>query len=631
MKIVFSHIVIYLIFICVTNANFFIFNYFISKYKVTNKKIHVWNIIEGILNGGIIAIITVIIYYWFSTIKIPVIFATFAFIVIRNWKVFLGALILPLVTHWFIYNNFEYPYIFYIVSIVLIMMTIWILNAKTWTYIYSLLSLLLVLFVCISLTFLLSFFIWKYTLSITFVFQYIGPLIFLTIYLFVYLLLLSFWKSANSLSDITIYDYRSFYRITIGRQGFYTFVSNNKINNGIFLVFSLEKNLDNFVDDDREFILDQFILFFEKFNPIFFKISKDKYGIFFSIHDVPNIEISIKGNSLKERKKEDIYYEIEKTIKQLNKSIKRKIMFGSIFYGIQEYDFDMAFQQAQFSLKWSKIIGENIICTFNPYYYKKYIHDLMLIKKLNKEIMIGHISAEFLIGVSPNAKILNYYLSNPYLTSQISNISIEQIIAYSKKMNAENILIRYLAAESIKIFGKSNLNNKSKILFKYSSSLLSSQTFNIDIFINIIKFHNLKPTNIVLILKFISINKYLAKHYFKVNLSKLMELGVEIAISNIDINKSNILKKINSNYLIINNNFYIPELDNKKIEIIQSLAKKINCKIIATQISSKKILKHIMNYNIDILFGDYIEIPSPHPIELTIEEKRKLQRRINGN
>ena len=135
MKIVFLHILVYLIFVGLTSTIFLIFNFFTTRYKVSNKKMYVWNVIEGIVNGGVISIMAVVIYYWFNTINITLIFVTFAFIIIRNWKVFFASLILPLVTHWFIYNNFEYPYIYYILSVVIIMFVIWMWKSKTWTYI----------------------------------------------------------------------------------------------------------------------------------------------------------------------------------------------------------------------------------------------------------------------------------------------------------------------------------------------------------------------------------------------------------------------------------------------------------------------------------------------------------------
>ena len=630
MNIILSEILIYSIFLLLVSVNYYVFSIITSKFIITERAMFIPNVIEGLINGCIVVALELLALYWLRIDHFYIVLSLSIFIIIRTWPVFMGTILPPMILQWFFHDKFQYSEIFILAFVISIL---FLLSAVKKIFFHKMKIQLY--FIPINLCALMIAFILSRTIQIVQInfLNYLSPMLFLVFFFFIYYYLLSFWKSANSLIDVSIYDYDRFYRIKTSRDALGGHIQNNKISNGMFLLFSLQDDDNLLKEEEKELILKNAEKHFDKFNSIYFKISKNEYGIFFSMLKIPNLKRSINGNVLMRRRSLDALQEVERTILDFNKSVNKNYLFGSVIYGIQESDFNGAFDKARFALNSSKVTGKNTLSLFNPYYYNKYKLDLLLMKKLNKEVLVSHVSTKYQLCVTNKGDVANMYLAAPSIPQNLTNINIKQILSYSRQVGTGATLTRYLAAETIRNFGSSYMNKKTKIMLRYSVTFLSSDNFNVNVFTNIIKFHNVKPENVIIIIKLDSIKRFIQNSLLRKNLKLLRANKIHIAISHFDYisDEWKVVKRVHPDYILINNWFYGQKLNDSPLAKLIKFSRSINVNIIAHEIADKKELNNIIAHNIDILCGDYIQNGMSYPIKINRKDKLKIKRRIHGN
>ena len=630
MNIILAEILIYSIFLLLVSVNYYVFSIITSKFIITERAMFIPNVIEGLINGCIVVVLELLALYWLRIDHFYIVLSLSIFIIIRTWPVFMGTILPPMILQWFFHDKFQYSEIFILAFVISIL---FLLSAVKKIFFHKMKIQLY--FIPINLCALMIAFILSRTIQIVQInfLNYLSPMLFLVFFFFIYYYLLSFWKSANSLIDVSIYDYDRFYRIKTSRDALGGHIQNNKISNGMFLLFSLQDDDNLLKEEEKELIFKNAEKHFDKFNSIYFKISKNEYGIFFSMLKIPNLKRSINGNVLMRRRSLDALQEVERTILDFNKSVNKNYLFGSVIYGIQESDFNGAFDKARFALNSSKVTGKYTLSLFNPYYYNKYKLDLLLMKKLNKEVLVSHVSTKYQLCVTNKGDVANMYLAAPSIPQNLTNINIKQILSYSRQVGTGATLTRYLAAETIRNFGSSYMNKKTKIMLRYSVTFLSSDNFNVNVFTNIIKFHNVKPENVIIIIKLDSIKRFIQNSLLRKNLKLLRANKIHIAISHFDYisDEWKVVKRVHPDYILINNWFYGQKLNDSPLAKLIKFSRSINVNIIAHEIADKKELNNIIAHNIDILCGDYIQNGMSYPIKINRKDKLKIKRRIHGN
>ena len=587
------------------------------------------NAFEGTVDGIIVVVVQLLGERIFHLNNLYLILCLFSFIVVRNWTVFLFSIFIPLITYWIIYNKFIDTYLLILLSNIalLFLLEIWrkIVFKKYSMKIYLIPSSIIALVVGIMFSkFILNNHVWNLN-----IFNYIVPLLFAFIFFIIYNYLLSFWLSANSLIDVNLYDFDNFYRIKSSEKAMGLFLKNNRTENGVFLIFSFAEFPFYKSSFNKESILQKVEKEFQKYNALFFKISKEEYAVFFSISSIPNIASSIIGNSLNTRDKSDFLREVEKSIHNLNKDIDFEFQFGCSIYGVQVFGFNNALRKAKFAMNSSRITGKNILSLFNPIYYNKYKSDVMSIKELNKNMLIKNVYTTFQLSVNKKGVQQQVYYSKPHVSS-FDNLDTNEILQYSKTIGTYDILTRYLAAESIKNFDHSKQRNL-KILFKYSPSLIANENFNTFVFMNIIKSHNISTSNIIMYFDLREILKYSNSLLFQSNMNILRKNHIKIGVSNISINDNNnnkFLKALMPDYICIDKIYFESKKQSIELEKIINISKILKSKTIAFDISSKNELKNIIIHDINIIGGKYIQKSSLTPKILTLEENEIIKRKI---
>ena len=619
----------YFILFIILSINYLIFSLFNSKWHVRGYKMLIPNAFEGLVNGLIVVIIQLVARNIFHLNNLYLILCLFAFIVIRNWNVFLFAILVPLITYWIIYNKFINTYILILFLNIFLLLSFEIIK-RVMSKKYSM---KIFLIPCSVIVLIISIIMSKYLFGTSLwdlnIINYVVPLLFSFVFFIIYSFLISFWLSANSLIDVNLYDFNTFYRIKSSEKALGLFLKNNKIENGLFVVFSFQKYLINKNLFSKDAILRKVENGFAKFNPLYFKISKDEYGIFFSLYNVPDIKYSIEGNSSWSRNKSDFLKDIERSIKKFNKEVGFNFQFGCSIYGTQVFGFHEGYKKAKFALNSSKITSQNIVSLFNPNYYNKYKFDISSIKELNKNMQIKNIYTTFQISVNKKGIQQPLYYAKPNVSS-FDNLDTDEMIKYSKTLGTYDILTRYLAAESIKNFDRSLLMRNARILFKYSPSLISSENFNPYVFIKIINSHNIKTTNIIIYFELDEVVKYFGSFLFQNNMKILKDHYINIGVNNIKLTTKNkkILGILNPDYICIDKRYFRYKKEADDLKKIIKLSNKLGCKSVVFDISNKNELKNIIIHDIDILGGKYIHEGFIIPRILTKIEKENIERKI---
>ncbi|NQZ66130.1 MAG: hypothetical protein HRT99_02850, partial [Mycoplasmatales bacterium] len=200
---------------------------------------------------------------------------------------------------------------------------------------------------------------------------------------------IGFLVSANVLFESVNFVHSKYWRHALSKNAISKLIMKSKCKKAIFGLFEIDvydEKKEN-IDEIRKTILEKIENKFSN-DTVLFAYSDSIFGFFTPVKNKFNILNSVKGNFLKERKNNDILYEINKYITSLNMRyvtsnnsiVKTRINSGVSIYGIQSNSLNTLEENSLFALKNSLYSEENKISIFDKKEWRNKIHNSNKIK-----------------------------------------------------------------------------------------------------------------------------------------------------------------------------------------------------------------------------------------------------------
>ncbi len=358
-------------------------------------------------------------------------------------------------------------------------------------------------------------------LSLYFAFQFL-------IILFVEKIYLNF----SSLETFSTKDDISYYKMSLAQNKLRFFLSENKINMGILVLFDVKTNEKNQI----HFILNQIRKKTnKKFNhSFFFKVTANYYGAFYSIsEDELDLDLVLKNNKKKSRTDKDVFYKITSEIDKIVKDFEINIISSASIYGLHSYSISDLIEYCKF-LFTSIVVKSNLNSLV--------VYDFKRVKKrlteranvLSLPINVENVKINFLRGISENQI---YYPQINFKKENGERIGLEDLISDSNISSFDkNSILRYFSYQTLRSFN----NESASLIIFYSPEYLASSEFDYIDFFKKTKRHILANKLVVGLF----VDESFETKLFKQNIELLRKMGVRFALihtKNTSQSKHNIL------------------------------------------------------------------------------------------
>ncbi|KFB07818.1 hypothetical protein [Malacoplasma iowae] len=386
------------------------------------------------------------------------------------------------------------------------------------------------------------------------------------------------------------YDNDYFVNSHYSKIAFDEYIKTNKTDIGVFLTISFI-NIENLLTTEgkqavveAEKTLIRYVLYNFKDTCFYFKTFNNEYGLFFKVKDKNKIDLnkSIANNNKNNRTEDDFLYELEQVLKMFPNKIDFNNQFYDIqivgyasLYGIHSNDFyKLSSFNEDVKKYWAINNDINIVKLYRSNILKNNIDETNKLEKVKQEHDFNNISLSLIKSSLNNEK---YFIPKIFWLKE-SIFSFDKLHnKFSDNQEKLNLVIRYIAYHSLKLFNqylieedKKNIKTtNSKILIDYPVNELSKNVFSVIEIYTKIKKHNLEPHNVIF-------NFNLANSTIKDNSKELNEImslynkGFGISFFNFSIKDIKVLSKI------------------KKFSVVLSKDKEKENKIILKQLNKSK-------------------------------------------
>ena len=451
---------------------------------------------EGIALSGFLILFQLIFKDVDSHYQVPIIYAGIIIITLTRNR-YIALFYIPLSLIYDILINSYNPLVFGPIAISFITM---ILNELLIAFdVKKRNSYLIFLLLVLSLsTFFIMLFISKspkiliYSNSLFFGLATLVPLIFI-------ILLSNILTSANILNDRIYYHYGNYYRSSFWKIPIFDKIKEEKINKGIFILFSINfaNGSQNEKDEVKKTILTAIERRTKKQNPLLFHFEANIYGIFIKVKSKIDVAKSIKNNYLKTRPLDDGFRYFDELLKSLSgkyktenkNNINASIQAGGFVYGQQDYSLSNIERFTLFALR-SHHSFASAVNVFDYSLFRIRLNENEKIRALDYQIILEDYTNVFLPVINTKNETIEW---NYLLTKNLHGLINEKTYDYVRSLNVEDIFKRYFATDALrKISGK-----KIKAIIPYSINYVLKD-FKVEEFKKILHKNNVSLNNIAL-------------------------------------------------------------------------------------------------------------------------------------
>lgn len=308
------------------------------------------------------------------------------------------------------------------------------------------------------------------------------------------------YHHAIKLQNIVIYDNNVFLREALSHSYIYQNINHNKIRHGFYVTYEIKDidQIENHINSNvKDKIIDliamQVIFHFKDNKNIFFKASKNNFGIFIpiDINQLINLNLFKQNNSLKQRTQDDILSEIENKLNSIVTSFKLRnyqitvnLQSYVLLYGIQSNNLDRLKEMNMFLFKNKKQISfENTLLFADEKIIKEIREKNRHLLALNEILSLDRIASVYYPVIDTNEFAIKAYYATNIIDGSNIDIDYSNKLDLVDKYNISDILMLYNSALNIKNFRHLNTYLQNRVFLNYPSNFISSADFSAKKFI----------------------------------------------------------------------------------------------------------------------------------------------------
>ena len=361
--------------------------------------------------------------------------------------------------------------------------------------------------------------------------------------------------SANILHKSVNFSHSTFYRASFIEEVVGAYIKKHKPERAVYGLFKLniQDKWDKKVKKEiLESALDNIEEAFPK-NVILFHIEGNKYGFFLPWKNEIDIPSAIKENTLERRTSTNTLIPLALLLNKASKEMKLStgellsihVKAGISIYGVQSNSLSELHRNATFASQYLIDSKKNQFNIFDPNEYTTRVHEAKELKELEDLIELNDIE---LNKVKLFDKEDNHKLTVIIPRQKTDEGYVGTLFEYIDSAGMKDVFNRFVSAE----VANANSLNDAKMVITHSWGYFG-KTFNHDLFINRLEIMSINTNNIIINFDVSSIDE--DSHVIK-NLGKLSKAGIQLSFSNYSSEKSNLIKKLNPDYIFIEDSTY---------------------------------------------------------------------------